>query len=194
MIEPAWSRKAGKWFDGMIAQYARALEWVLGHQTLTLAVAVGTLLLTVVLYIVIPKGFFPVQDTGLIQVITEGPQSVSYEAMAGLQASGSPTPCSSDPETSMSLSSFHRARRKHQSRPSNTGRMLLNLQPRDGRKSNATEIIRRLQQATGNIAGATAYMQPVQDLTIDDRVSRTQYQFSPRERRTRRRWRTGPRA
>jgi multidrug efflux pump len=171
--EPAWSRKAAGWFDAMIAQYARLLEWVLRHQALTLAVAVGTLVLTAALYIIIPKGFFPLQDTGLIQVITEAPQTVSYEAMANVQERIADL-ILQDPDVE-SLSSFIGVDGSNTTL--NTGRMLLNLKPRDERSSNATQIIRRLQESTAAIPGATAYMQPVQDLTIDDRVSRTQYQF-----------------
>ena len=141
---------------------------------MTLLVAVGTLLLTAVLYIVIPKGFFPVQDTGLIQVITEAPQTVSYDAMAGLQQRVADI-ILQDPDVE-SLSSFIGIDGTNTTL--NTGRMLLNLKPRDERAATASEIIRRLQRATGAaIPGVTAYMQPVQDLTIDDRVSRTQYQF-----------------
>ena len=171
--EPAWSRKAGAWFDALIARYAKVLDWVLEHQTLTLYVAVGTLGVTALLYVVIPKGFFPVQDTGLIQVITEAPQSVSYAAMSRSQSALAET-ILKDPDVE-SLSSFVGIDGANTTL--NTGRMLINLKPRDSRKASATEIIRRLAEETSVVPGIKAYMQPVQDLTIDDRVSKTQYQF-----------------
>jgi multidrug efflux pump len=171
--EPAWSRKAGAWFNAMIAQYARLLRWVLDHQMLTLGVAIATLALTVFLYIVIPKGFFPDQDTGLIQVITEAPQSISYAAMASHQ-NDLAAAILKDPDV-VSLASFVGVDGTNTTL--NTGRMLVNLKSRDDRKATASEIIRRLQDETAGVAGISAYMQPVQDLTIDDRVSRTQYQL-----------------
>ena len=171
--EPAWSRKAGAWFEAIIAQYGRLLRWVLGHQTLTLLVAVGTFVLTALLYIVIPKGFFPVQDTGLIQVITEAPQSTSYAAMAQRQEAMAEA-ILQDPDVD-SLSSFIGIDGTNTTL--NTGRMLVNLKPREQRTSTATQIIRRLGSETAGVIDISAYMQPVQDLTIDDRVSRTQYQF-----------------
>ena len=171
--EPAWSSKAARWFDAMISYYARRLEWVLEHQNLTLAVAFGTLAVTALLYIVIPKGFFPVQDTGFIQVISEGPQSASYAAMSRLQLSLADA-ILKDPDVE-SLSSFIGVDGTNTTL--NTGRMLVNLRPRDKRRSTASEIILRLQDETAGVPGITAYMQPVQDLTIEDRVSRTQYQF-----------------
>jgi multidrug efflux pump len=170
---PAWSRKAGAIFDGIIARYASALTWVLDHQPLTLAVAVGTLALTVLLYIVIPKGFFPVQDTGLVQVITEGPQAVSYEAMVSRQQALADD-ILKDPAVE-SLSSIVGIDGSNTTL--NTGRMLVNLKPKDDRADSAAGVIRRLNGTLGSVVGISAYMQPVQDLTIDDRVSRTQYQF-----------------
>jgi len=171
--EPAWSRRAARWFDAMIAFYSRRLEWVLGHQNLTLGVALGTLAVTALLYVVIPKGFFPVQDTGFIQVISEGPQSASYAAMSRLQLALA-TAILQDPDVE-SLSSYIGVDGTNTTL--NAGRMLVNLRPRDQRKSTAAAIISRLQDETAGVAGITAYMQPVQDLTIEDRVSRTQYQF-----------------
>jgi multidrug efflux pump len=171
--EPAWSRKAGAWFDRMIASYGRALTWVLEHQTLTLGVAVGTLVVTALLYIVIPKGFFPVQDTGVIQVVTEAPQTISYSAMARRQQSlAIAIMKNADVE---SLSSYIGVDGANSTL--NTGRMLVNLKPKDERKGTVTDLIRDLQSETASVPGISAYMQPVQDLTIDDRVSRTQYQF-----------------
>ena len=171
--EPKWSKKAAGWFDALIAQYARALDWVLEHQTLTLYVAVGTLGLTVLLYVFTPKGFFPVQDTGLIQVITESPQSVSYEAMARNQDAMAEA-ILKDPDV-ISLSSFIGIDGINATL--NTGRMLVNLKPREERSSTASEIIRRLTRETQGVRNIQAFMQPIQDLSIDDRVSRTQYQF-----------------
>ncbi|HXQ80784.1 MAG TPA: MdtB/MuxB family multidrug efflux RND transporter permease subunit [Opitutaceae bacterium] len=170
---PAWSRKAGAIFDGIIARYASMLNWVLDRQGLTLCVAVATLVLTVALYILIPKGFFPVQDTGLIQVITEGPQSVSYEAMVTRQQALAGE-ILKDPDVE-SLSSFVGVDGSNTTL--NTGRMLVNLKPRQQRSATAADVIRRLNTDLEGVVGISAYMQPVQDLTIDDRVSRTQYQF-----------------
>ncbi len=142
--EPAWSRKAASWFDAMIARYGRMLDWVLDHQTSTLLVAVGTLVLTAALYVVIPKGFFPVQDTGLIQGISEAAQSVSYGAMAGLQQQLADA-ILKDADVE-SLSSFIGIDGTNTTL--NTGRMLINLKPREDRKANAAQIIRRLQRET----------------------------------------------
>ncbi|HZZ17885.1 MAG TPA: MdtB/MuxB family multidrug efflux RND transporter permease subunit [Opitutaceae bacterium] len=170
---PAWSRKMGAFFDGMIAKYGKMLTWVLDHQAITLCVAVGTFVLTALLYIVIPKGFFPVQDTGLIQLITEGPQSVSYQQMTILQQDVANTVLA-DPDVE-SLSSFVGVDGSNTTL--NSGRMLINLKDRSTRSANATGIIRRLRVELAKLVGVSAYMQPVQDLTIDDKVSRTQYQF-----------------
>jgi multidrug efflux pump len=171
--EPAWSRRMAGWFDALIAAYGRRLDWVLEHQTLTLAVAIGTFALTALLYVVVPKGFFPVQDTGLIQVITEAPQSVSYAAMAQLQTSLAEAMLK-DPDVA-SLTSFVGVDGSNTTL--NSGRMLINLRSHERRKASATTIIRRLKEETAGVRGISAYFQPVQDLTIEDRVSRTQYQF-----------------
>jgi len=171
--EPNWSKVAARWFDAMIAKYAKSLDWVLEHQKLTLYVAVGTLGVTALLYVFTPKGFFPVQDTGLIQVITESPQSVSYQAMAKNQDAMAEA-ILKDPDV-VSLSSFIGVDGTNSTL--NTGRMLINLKPREERKNTASEIIRRLAIETQSVRSIQAYMQPVQDLSIDDRVSRTQYQF-----------------
>jgi len=170
---PAWSRKAGAFFDGVIARYGTMLTWVLDRQPLTLAVAVATLVLTVLLYIVIQKGFFPVQDTGLIQVITEGAQSASYEAMSDRQRAAASV-ILKDPAVE-SLSSFVGVDGSNTTL--NTGRMLVNLKPRGDRADTASGVIRRLNDSLSGVVGITAYMQPVQDLTIDDRISKTQFQF-----------------
>jgi multidrug efflux pump len=172
--EPAWSRRAGAGFDAIIARYGRLLNWALDHQGFVLGIAVGTLGLTALLYIIVPKGFFPVQDTGLLHVITEAPQSVSYAEMARRQQEVAAV-IGQDPDVE-SLSSFVGV---DGSNPTlNTGRMLVNLKPGDLRTGTAPEIIRRLQANTAGLADVATYLQPVQDLTIDDRISRTQYQFT----------------
>jgi multidrug efflux pump len=167
------ARKSQQWFDGLIAQYGKLLTWVLDHQPLTLLVAVGTLGLTVFLYIVIPKGFFPVQDTGLIQGISEAEPSVSFEAMAQRQQALA-SAILTDPDV-VSLSSFIGVDGTNSTL--NTGRFLINLKPRDERRSSASDVIRRLERETQDVAGISLYMQPIQDLTIDATVSRSQYQF-----------------
>ena len=171
--EAAWSQWAAGWFDRLIAGYSRTLGWVLDHQRLTLAVAAGTLVLTVFLYIVVPKGFFPVQDTDLIQAITQAPESVSYERMSRLQESLAAA-ILQDPDV-VSLSSVVGVDGTNTTL--NTGRMLINLKPKDDRHADVTQVIQRLNDETARVIGITAYLQPVQDLTIEDRVSRTQYQF-----------------
>ena len=160
-------------FNSIIELYGRALNWVLDRQPLTLLVAVLTLALTLVLYVMIPKGFFPVQDTGMIQGITEGSQSISYDAMAKLQNQVVEA-ILRDPDVD-SLSSFIGVDGTNQTQ--NTGRVLINLKPHDQRKLTATQIIRRIQQEISGIVGVTLYMQPVQDLTIDSTISRAPYHF-----------------
>ncbi len=167
------ARKTQEWFDALIAQYGRLLSWVLDHQPLTLLVAAGTLGLTVFLYIVIPKGFFPVQDTGLIQGISEAEPSVSFEAMAQRQQALAAA-ILKDPDV-VSLSSFIGVDGTNSTL--NTGRFLINLKPRDERRTSASDVIRRLERETQDVSGIALYMQPVQDLTIDATVSRSQYQF-----------------
>ncbi len=161
------------WFAHLVRLYDRALVVVFRHQGLTLLVAVGTVVLTVALYAVIPKGFFPVQDTGLIQAVTEAPQAVSFEAMAERQRRLAEA-ILEDPDV-QSLSSFVGVDGTNATL--NSGRMLINLKPREQRRSSATEVIRRLQRETASVPGITLFMQPSQDLTIDSTVSRTQYQF-----------------
>ena len=167
-------RVSGRFFDNVIERYGRMLEWVLDRQAATLLVAVGTLALTVVLYIFVPKGFFPVQDTGVIQGISEAPQSISFTAMALRQQALSKVVLQ-DPAVE-SLSSFIGVDGTNATL--NSGRMLINLKPLDVRGINATGVIRRLQPQLAQVGGISLYMQPVQDLTIEDRVSRTQYQFT----------------
>jgi multidrug efflux pump len=167
------ARKSQEWFDALIAQYGRLLTWVLDHQPLTLLVAVGTLGLTVFLYVVIPKGFFPVQDTGLIQGISEAAPSVSFEAMARSQQALAAA-ILKDPDV-VSLSSFIGVDGTNTTL--NSGRLLINLKQRDERSTSASDVIRRLERETQDVAGISLYMQPVQDLTIDATVSRSQYNF-----------------
>jgi multidrug efflux pump len=167
-------RITGRWFDAVIARYGSALEWVLDRQVATLLVAVGALGLTVVLYLLVPKGFFPVQDTGVIQGVSEAQQSVSFAAMAERQQALAKVVLR-DPAVE-SLSSFIGVDGTNVTL--NSGRMLINLKPLSVRKIHASDIIRRLQPELAKIPGITLYMQPVQDLTIEDRISRTQYQYT----------------
>jgi multidrug efflux pump len=167
-------RATGRFFDRVIERYGRALEWVLDRQGATLVVAVATLVLTVVLYLVVPKGFFPVQDTGVIQGISEAPQTVSFAAMAERQQALAQV-ILKDPAVD-SLSSFIGVDGTNPTM--NSGRMLINLKPLAERRIHASDVIRRLQAELEKVTGITLYMQPVQDLTVEDRVSRTQYQFT----------------
>ncbi len=171
--QSSFSRWTQEWFDNVIARYGNMLNWVLDHAGLTLVVATATVILTVLLYIVIPKGFFPVQDTGLIQGISEASPTVSYPAMAERQQALAAA-ILKDPDVE-SLSSFIGVDGTNNTL--NTGRFLINLTAHDQRDKNASEIIRRLQHEVGGVQGISLYMQPVQDLTIDTTVSRTQYQF-----------------
>ena len=161
-------------YNRVIEFYGRTLKFVLKHQTTTLLVTVGTLALTLFLYVVVPKGFFPVQDTGVILGVSEGQQNTSFTALAQSQQALAGV-ILKDPDVA-SLSSFIGIDGTN-STP-NSGRIQINLKPRDQRKSTATEIIRRLQPELAKVNGITLYMQPVQDLTVEDRVSRTQYQYS----------------
>ena len=167
-------RAGGRFFDNVIARYGRALDWVLDRQAATLLVAGGTLVLTVVLYIWVPKGFFPPQDTGLIQGISEAPQSISFDAMAQRQQALAKAVLN-DPAVA-SVTSFIGVDGTNATL--NSGRMLINLKPLKARGLHATEVIRRMQPELARVEGIELFMQPVQDLTIEDRVSRTQYQFS----------------
>ncbi|NMY38996.1 MULTISPECIES: MdtB/MuxB family multidrug efflux RND transporter permease subunit [unclassified Pseudomonas] len=167
-------RASGATIDWMIAQYGRMLQWVLKHQPLTLLVAIGTLALTVFLYLIVPKGFFPVQDTGVIQGISEAPQSISFSAMSQRQQALGAI-ILQDPDVE-SLSSYIGV--DGDNATLNSGRMLINLKPHSERSDSASDVIARLQPQLDKLAGIRLFMQPVQDLTIEDRVSRTQYQFS----------------
>jgi multidrug efflux pump len=161
-------------FERVIAAYGRTLEWVLGHQTATLVVAVGTLAMTVWLYIVIPKGFFPVQDTGVIIGISEAPQSVSFGSMVTRQIALAEV-ILKDPAVD-SLSSFIGVDGTNAT--VNSGRIQINLKPIEQRGLDASAVIRRLQPALAAVEGITLFMQPVQDITVEDRVSRTEFQYS----------------
>jgi multidrug efflux pump len=163
-----------RFFDRTIAAYGRSLQWVLRHQAATLVVAVGTLALTVLLYVVVPKGFFPVQDTGAIQGISEASQSISFSAMAERQQTLART-ILKDPAVE-SLSSFIGIDGVNTTL--NSGRIQINLKPLTERDASATEVIRRLQPELAKIGDITLFMQPVQDLTVDARVSRTQFQYT----------------
>jgi multidrug efflux pump len=172
--ETGIARWSNERFQALIDRYGQALNWVLERQTMTLIVAVATLVVTILLYVFIPKGFFPVQDTGVIQAITEAPQSVSYADMAQRQEKMAAA-ILKDPDV-VSLSSFIGVDGSNITL--NSGRMLINLKPVDDRSASASQIIRRLQRETQDVTGISVYMQPVQDLSIDDTVSRTQYQFA----------------
>jgi len=161
-------------FQRVIDFYGRTLQWVLQRQTATLFVALGTLILTIVLYILIPKGFFPDQDTGIIQGISEAPQSISFDAMSQRQQELARV-ILKDPAVE-SLSSFIGVDGTNTTL--NSGRIQINLKPLEERKINASDVIRRLQPELDKVDGITLYMQPVQDLTVEDRVSRTQFQYT----------------
>jgi len=173
--EQGWFyRKSGQWFDRIIAGYDRMLQRVLAHQPLTLLVALGTLLLTVLLYVAIPKGFFPQQDTGVIQAISESSPSVSFAAMARRQQAAADI-ILRDPDVA-SLSSFIGVDGTNATL--NSGRLQINLKPHGERGASAAQVIARLQPELDKLEDIRLYMQPVQDLTIEDSVSRTQYQFT----------------
>ena len=161
-------------FQHTIAFYGRTLKWVLNHRNLTLAVAAGTLILTVLLYVAIPKGFFPVQDTGEIQGVSEADQSVSFQRMAELQQKLAAV-ILKDPAV-QSLSSFIGVDGVNTTL--NSGRIQIILKPLSERKISASEVIRRLQPELAKVSGIVLYMQPVQDLTVAAIVSRTQYQYT----------------
>ncbi|MBF0529530.1 MAG: MdtB/MuxB family multidrug efflux RND transporter permease subunit [Deltaproteobacteria bacterium] len=167
-------RASQRLFDRTIEIYGLTLQWVLKHQAATLFVAVGTLVLTVLLYLMVPKGFFPVQDTGMIMGISEAPQSISFTAMAERQQALAKVVLQ-DPAVE-SLSSFIGIDGTNTTL--NSGRILINLKPLEERSEDSSQIIRRLQAGLAHIGGITLFMQPVQDLTVDARVSRTLYQYT----------------
>ncbi|HEX6078171.1 MAG TPA: multidrug efflux RND transporter permease subunit [Methylomirabilota bacterium] len=161
-------------FNRVLDLYARTLRIVLAHQGLTLVVAVGTLALTLLLYTVVPKGLFPVQDTGVILGISEAPQSVSFPAMAQRQQALARA-ILADPAVE-TLSSFIGIDGTNVTL--NSGRMLITLRPLDERRIGVRDVIERLRPRLAEVPGVTLYLQPVQDLTVEDRVSRTQFQYS----------------
>jgi multidrug efflux pump len=161
-------------FNGMIDFYGRTLKVVLRFQTITLLVALATLALTIFLYIIIPKGFFPIQDTGIIQGISQAPPAIGPKAMAEKQQELANV-ILQDPAVD-SLSSFIGADGTNIT--TNSGRMSINLKPLDQRNMNASDVIRRLQSKLKDVQGIQLFMQPVQNITVDDRVSRTQYQYA----------------
>jgi multidrug efflux pump len=163
-----------RFYERVIHFYGRTLQWVLKHQPATLVVTVLTLVLTLLLYVFVPKGFFPVQDTGVILGISDAPQTVSFQNMSDHQQELAKI-ILQDPDV-MSLSSFIGIDGTNTT--GNTGRIQINLKPRNQRSVTASEIIRRLQPKLEQVNGITLYMQPVQDLTVENRVSRTQYQYT----------------
>jgi multidrug efflux pump len=167
----AFSERA---FKRTIARYGESLHWVLRHREATLVVAIATLVLTVVLYVLVPKGFFPVQDTGIIQAISEAPQSVSFPAMVERQQDAARLILQD--RAVESLSSFVGIDGTNES--INHGRFLINLKPLEQRKSTVEAIIGRLHSRLDGLSGLTVYLQPVQDLTVEDRTSLTQYQYT----------------
>ena len=162
-----------RFFDGMLAWYDRGLKWVLRHQPLTLAVAIVTLIATLALYVYIPKGLLPEQDTGLITGVTDAAQNISFRAMSAHQRAIADIVLK-DPDVE-SVSSFVGTGTINATL--NTGRLSINLKPREHRSSSADQVIARLREQVKNVEGITLYMQAVQDLQIDSRVSRTQYQY-----------------
>jgi multidrug efflux pump len=161
-------------FVKTIEQYGKMVRVVLRHQPLTLLVAVGTLALTTYLYIIVPKGFFPVQDTGVILGISQAPETISFMAMGNKQQELANV-ILRDPAVE-SLTSFIGV--DGQNTTMNSGRIQITLKPLEDRKMSAVDVIRRLQPALAQVPGITLYMQPVQDLTVEDRISRTQYQYA----------------
>ena len=162
------------YYNRIIAFYGRTVKWVLKHQTATLLVTAATLVLTLFLYVIVPKGFFPVQDTGVILGVSEAPDFISFDAMAQRQQELAKV-ILRDKDVE-SLSSFIGVDGTNTT--PNEGRIQINLKPRDQRSDDASAIIRRLQPEIAKVEGITLYMQPVQDLTVEDRVSRTQFQYS----------------
>jgi multidrug efflux pump len=176
--DPEKDSRLGRWtqtkFDKLIERYDEALQWVLERQRATLLVATATVALTALLWIVIPKGLFPTQDTGIIQGYTEAGQSVSYARMAGLQGQLA-AELLKDPDVD-SLTSYIGVDGSNTTL--NVGRMLINLKDRSHRSAGQDKILDHLRERARNVAGMQLYLQPVQDLTIDANVSRTQYQFA----------------
>jgi multidrug efflux pump len=168
------ARKTHAWIDALIRSYARGLKVVFRHQTLTLFVAVGTFVVTALLYLAVPKGFFPAQDTGLIQVVTQAPQNLSFDAMSQRQQEAVGL-ILKDP-TVASVSSFIGIDGTNET--VNTGRIQIALRDQNERHETVTQVIRRLENELSLMTDLQFYFQPVQDLTVEDRVSRTQYQMT----------------
>ena len=167
-------RKSEQIFEDTIAFYGKTLRWVLRHEQATLLVAIATLVLTIVLYIVAPKGFFPVQDTGVIEGVSEAAQTISFPAMAERQQDLAKV-LLQNPSV-QSLSSFVGIDGTNTT--INSGRFLINLKPHDERNATITQVIASLREAAAQVQGIALYLQPVQDLTVEDRISRTEYQYS----------------
>ncbi len=172
--ESRFYRKSEDAFNSVIAFYGRTLQFVLRYRTTTLIVTIATLVGTILLYIYVPKGFFPVQDTGVILGVSEGPQNLSFAAMARRQQALAEV-ILKDPAVE-SLSSFIGIDGTNTTL--NNGRIQINLKPLAQRRISASEVIRRLQPALAQVDGISLFLQPVQDLTVEDRVSRTQFQYS----------------
>ena len=172
--ESRFSRRTEHLLERVIARYDHALQWVLDRQALTMIVALGTLALTILLYLLIPKGLFPTQDTGLIQGVTTASQSVSYVRMAQLQEQLAGV-LAKDPDV-VSLSGNIGVDGTNNTL--NAGRLMINLKPHGHRTASLTKIMDRLRNEAGQVAGISLALQPVQDLTIDSSVSPTQYQFA----------------
>jgi multidrug efflux pump len=173
--EQGWFyRKSEEFFEYVISRYGVGVRWVLRHQNLTLLVTLATFALTVYLYLIVPKGFFPVQDTGVLLGITEAPQTISFPAMATRQQEMAKV-ILADPDVE-SLSSFIGIDANNATL--NSGRIQINLKDREQRQTTASQVIARLQPQLDKLEGMQCYLQPLQDLTVEDRVSRTQYQYS----------------
>ncbi|QHN02429.1 multidrug efflux RND transporter permease subunit [Granulicella sp. WH15] len=167
-------RKSEEFFEWTIAKYGTGVRWVLRHQRITLLVTVATFVLTLYLYVIVPKGFFPVQDTGVLLAITEAPETISFDAMSTRQQQLAKV-ILQDPDV-LSISSFIGI--DGTDTTLNSGRIQINLKDREDRSSDAIAVIRRLQPKVDAVDGIQCFLQPLQDLTVEDRVSRTQYQYS----------------
>ncbi|RZU42279.1 multidrug efflux RND transporter permease subunit [Edaphobacter modestus] len=172
--QSAFYHKSDQFFEYVIAKYGVGVRWVLRHQTLTLLVTLATFLLTIYLYIIVPKGFFPVQDTGVLLGITEAPQTISFQAMSIRQQHLAKV-ILEDPDVE-SVSSFIGIDGTNSTM--NSGRIQINLRDREQRSDSATEVIQRLGPKLRQVEGIECFLQPLQDLTVEDRVSRTQYQYT----------------
>jgi multidrug efflux pump len=174
VAERGWFyNKTEQMFDAIIAKYAVGVRWVLRHQTFTLLVTLGTLILTGVLFWIVPKGFFPAQDTGILLGITEAPQTISFAAMS-LRQQQLASIILEDKDVA-SLSSFIGV--DGTDKTLNSGRIQINLKPREERSDNAAQIISRLEPELEKVDGIQCYLQPLRDLTVEDKVSRTEYQY-----------------